>query len=518
MNNNHKTLHAPGEIKPVSRIIHGGYAKRMTPSSFVKLLVDTLANSGHGETPAGNVNLGVKWRDFSLRLIYDYYKTWGIDATSYDNMYHHILGELKYDIHLPDLKLTITPKYNIQQMISWFSTGSLTNEDYMRNTLGVSAMYDPADWLDFTGGVEGFYDYYSYLYQAQYYTDAVGDSARNLFWNGRPEISFTNIALYLQGLYRAKWGMNVTLGGRFENHSQYGSEFAPRFGVTQILGDFHTKLLLSSAFRSPSIGSLSLPFDTLTRSNPQIKPEQTYVQELEAGYRLNKNMFLTANLFNIIMQKPILYIDEGNVWGYQNVNATVGSWGAEAEISLRHEKANVTVNYSFYSNAGKDLMSIISIDPSTGDTITHIPFNVPTDTSNKSFKAGPYLAAPQHKIGIMSNFKVWKGLVIAPSAVIQSTTYGFLHTRLDTTYDSIKTDSITYINSTQQIDSIGPTVLFNLFVTYEDLWVKGLNVSFGVYDIFNSRFPWILGLQWHGCFPSGQRAGVRDQGSLQFPH
>ena len=75
------------------------------------------------ETPMANVNLGLKWRGLALRLIYDFYKTWGIDAYVYDNTYNHFLGEIRYDLPLLGGKLNITPKYNLKKMFSWGGDG-----------------------------------------------------------------------------------------------------------------------------------------------------------------------------------------------------------------------------------------------------------------------------------------------------------------------------------------------------------------------------------------------------------
>jgi outer membrane receptor protein involved in Fe transport len=464
-----------------------------------------MAKDKQAELPSANINLGIKWRDFSGRFIYDFYKTWGVDAAIYDNVYYHWFCELKYDIKLLGDKLIVTPKYNLRKNLAWWGVLDIGNIDYMRNIGNVSFLYTPQDWLKFTGGIEGYYDYYRYIFQGEGYSDAAGDSVDNTFWNKKPDIDFQNIAGFLEATYHAPWGMNVTAGGRGEYHTQYGTAFAPRLGITQIINDLHFKLLLSKAYRTPTIGALVLPFDPSTAEDPQLEPEETWVQELEAGYRINKNMFVTANFFNIILNNSIGYFDimsklGANPWGYKNVEAKTGSWGAECEFSYRQKSVNLTANYSFYSNAGKEAVTVSLLD-STLDTINYsfvydttnrIQFNVPG-------KKGPYLGAPQHKIGLNTSFNIWRNLWIAPTAVLMSTTYGYTSIKFDTVADNPATEyDETNILGTPVLDSIPFTILFNLFITYEDLGVKGLNVSAGVYDLFGAEYPFIQGYNGYG--------------------
>jgi hypothetical protein len=445
------------------------------------------ANDRPTEMPSANINAGINWRDLSMRMIYDYYKTWGIDTWIYDNTYHHFLGELKYNWKLLDGKLTLTPKYNYRNMFSWGGVYDAGNIQYMRNTGSVTALYDPISWLNITGGLEGYYDYNEFILQVTGYTDDAGKPLENLFWNDKPEISFYNLAGFAQGLYRAPWGMNVTLGGRAERHSQYGYAFAPRFGLTQIIKDYHFKLLVSKAFRSPTIGALVLPFDTNTIDNPQLKPEETWVEELEAGWRINKNSFLTVNLFNIDMNKPICYFDLGTVWGYQNQPTTTGTWGVEAEYLFRHSRANVTVNYSFYTNFGKNDIPMI-LDGDTLGTFINVPDTV-----------GPNLAAPQHKFGVNTSFNVWRNLWLSPTMTFMSKTSGYLTVRDEiTTDDSATPEDEYYVAGIQEIGTIKPTALLNFFVTYENI-VKGLTISAGVHDILGTKYPWIQPYNGYGA-------------------
>jgi outer membrane receptor protein involved in Fe transport len=434
-------------------------------------LRDSLSETGHGETPSANVNFGLKWRDLSLRLIYDRYATWGIDAIVYDNLYVHGLGEIRYDWTLLDGKLKIIPKFNFKRMVSWYQLESVSNKLYMRSTGNVSFLADPTAWFNLTGGVEFYYDQYRFLFTQRGMVDMYGDVVDNVFYNGKPEIDFRNSAVFLQGLARLPWGMNLTAGGRYEHHSQYGSAFAPRFGITQIVKDWHFKLLLSKAFRSPSIGALVLPFDQATIDNPRIRPEETYVGEIEAGYRINKHMFVTANVFDIIMTKPICYIDIGDIWGYQNAAARTGSRGIELEYALKANRANVTANYSYYTNKGKDRILMARPDGSV-----FLPFNMPDNE-------GAYIAAPQHKLGLNASVNPWKELFVAPSMVLMSSTPGYTHAVLE------ESDGWTY--PVQVAGEIEPTVLFNLYLTYENLGLHGLTLGAGIYDLFDTRYPFM---------------------------
>lgn len=58
----------------------------------------------------------------------------------------------------------------------------------------------------------------------------------------------------------------VFIGARFDNHSQFGSAFSPRVGVTKLFENWHFKLLYSRAFRAPAIENIN--------TNVDIKPEK----------------------------------------------------------------------------------------------------------------------------------------------------------------------------------------------------------------------------------------------------
>lgn len=460
-------------------------------------LVDDLEQTGRGQVTMGAVNAGIRWKDFSTRFIYDYYKTWGIDSWVYDNSYKHFMGELRYDWKLLDGALTLTPKFNFRKLYSWFSVLSTSQRDYLRLNASVQGVWDVTDWLNISGGADYYHDYFTFLLHDKglvYYgalpldsngavIDSLVEPLDNYFsTTGDTETRFDNIAVYLQGLVKTRH-VNVTLGGRFEHNSVFGSAFAPRAGVTGLFGDFHAKLLFSKAFRSPSIGAL----DLLLYEGDDLKPEATYVTELELGYQFNKFLFATVNLFDMTVVDPIYYFDFGDTWGYLNADITTGSDGIEAEVSMKHKRITASLNYSYYTSVLHDVPELTEVDADGNDVVV-APFSVGDPDA-----AHAYIAAPQHKVALMCYANVWRGLTVAPSFTLVSSTYGYTSFGIDSTADidsSVVPADTTYSSYTYQVEGkVKPTFTMNLVLSYD--FKSGVSVSAGVYDLFNQQYPYL---------------------------
>ena len=65
---------------------------------------------------------------------------------------------------------------------------------------------------------------------------------------------------------------NLELGGRYNNHNKYGSNFTYSFNPSYLInGNVKIFANLSSGFRAPSISELFGPFG----ANPNLKPEKS---------------------------------------------------------------------------------------------------------------------------------------------------------------------------------------------------------------------------------------------------
>ncbi len=112
--------------------------------------------------------------------------------------------------------------------------------------------------------------YVSYSQYGKYASPALGaDTAK------------TNIfSIYASGLLKTKIGFFLELGGRYNNHSLYGSNFTYSFNPSYLLSD-QVKFFvnLSSGFKAPSLYQLFSPY-----GNKGLNPERSV--SLEGGIQL----------------------------------------------------------------------------------------------------------------------------------------------------------------------------------------------------------------------------------------
>lgn len=427
---------------------HYGRAHRSENTFQPFYFVDGNSESGHinyplsgdyGMSHSQNVNASCTWKNLSARFIYDFYKVYGIDEEIYDMSFKTFLGELKYDWNLIPGKLHIKPKYNFRYYIPWYTEGWYENQLIMRNRINISTLFEPHPILTTTGGVEFFNDQVSY------------ENKEILFYNQKNKIQYNNEVIFLEGLLKLK-PVKITVGGRLEHNDQYGFAFAPRAAINQVFGNFHYKLLFSKAFRAPGIGNLEM--------NPQIKPEETYVVELESGYKLHTNMFLKANFFDIRIRNPIYYLQTEDKYDYRNGDR-MGTYGLECEYTIRHPRLNTSINYSYYRTHRGCFDNFLS--------------SMLDNNSN--------LGAPAHKLSVFGSFNLTEKFSISSSVNIYSTTYGFT---------TIRAEPQNYENEVRIVPvegKIEPSALFNAGFNLNNLIIHGLSISSGVTDIFNKKRP-----------------------------
>ncbi len=413
-------------------------------------LLSVPLESQYGSVQSYSFNSALAYKDLSFRFIYDWYKTYAMDLEIYDNSFSTYLGEVKYNWDLLGSRLKITPKYNFKRSVPWYTEGYGGNESILRQTAGISGIFKVNSKLTVTGGLELFRDHawLQYPDSVDYYflkkEDSVITSSNSVFYN--------NYVCFLESALRFK-SVNFTLGGRYQFNDAYGSAFAPRFGFNQVLGNFHYKLLLSKAFRTPDIGNLETGTD--------IKPEETNVAEFETGYKIRKNMFITANLFDITIEKPIHYYEEGDYWDYRN-GEKLGSRGVEVEYMFRHPLLTTVVNYSFYSSRNKSSL----------------------ESYMSKLNGDAHLGAPQHKASFCGSYRINSNLTLSATVNAFSTTYGYLKTKL-------VSDSEGSLSSVPQEGYIPPVAIFGTEITYNNFFVKGLTLSTGVSDFTNKKYPFV---------------------------
>ncbi|MGZ6519914.1 MAG: TonB-dependent receptor plug domain-containing protein, partial [Bacteroidia bacterium] len=111
-------------------------------------------------------------------------------------------------------------------------------------------------------------------------------------------------------------------------------------------------------------------------------------------------------------------------------------------------------NYAFYTVAGK---------PKIPD------YEVPVSNS-------VLLAFPAHKLNLNASFYITKHLNINPALSYMSERYAY--TSIDTLGNPV-------------IEKLKPVLLANCMVTYTDLFINGLDLGLGVYNILDEKIKYI---------------------------
>lgn len=341
----------------------------------------------------------------------------------------------------PKLEITPTVSFKRQTPYSLKDTAWYYDKVFSRFESGVVSTYQPIKQLALTAGFSYYYDLASDF----------GEEGWSGFYNGRNEVSFENLSAFMHGIIKLG-GLNIIAGGRIDKHSQSGFNFSPRLGITGVPGRFHYKLLYSQAFRAPSVENINL--------NQSIDPERTQVIEIETGYKISTNQFITLNLFDITIKDPIVYLyypgsdTEEEYEMYQNYSRT-GTRGFEAEYRMRYETISLSANYAFYCARDKNEVDAYAVT-----------------TPDSSLIETTLKAAPRHKINLYLQWQPFTNLFVTPSASWMSKRYGYIE------------------NSEEQTFSQA-ALLANLFIQYENVLVKGLNAGFGVYNLLNAENTYI---------------------------
>ncbi len=174
-------------------------------------------------------------------------------------------------------------------------------------------------------------------------------------------------AVYLQDEWRLPYGFNLTLGGRYDNYSDFGGTFNPRIGLTwQVTQDATLKLLHGQAFRAPNSRELFDRNNTNTKGNPDLKPEKIKTTEASLNYRITPGIGAGATYFynditNHIVEWPNPTGE--TVYVFENKDGSEIQ-GVELELKAALGRDSyLWGNYSYQHGEDKD----------TGDRLPDIP-------------------------------------------------------------------------------------------------------------------------------------------------
>lgn len=388
------------------------------------------------------LNLGLDYKGFYARYIMDHFETknpilWGDLNLSRGNVPKSFLTDaynLGYNGKInKNLNTHFYYKHKVQ--LPWYQPDfdnqvQLENDwrrEVTREVVGAKFFYAVNERLDFVFGAEN-----------------QNDVSRSLNFNNRggsPDVhghnnsrvaSLNNKAVFAQAQYKADFA-NLTVGLRQDTPDLYDSTLVPRFALTKVMDRFHVKFLHAKAFRAPVIENISL--------NKDIHPELTTTTEVEFGYVKSNNSF-TLNLFNTAIEDIIVYsydTDE-RYFNYDLVSTN----GLEFEYKYISDKHSIKTNVSYYQ---------------LNELQDSAPFETYLDEKST-------FGAPRYKVWLSDAYQLSESFFITPSLVYYKDIYA--KDWKDSSWKETKLDD---------------QMILNLFLNKKDVYVKGLELGFGVRNL-----------------------------------
>lgn len=408
---------------------------------------DRFEMGNYSTTDPAYFNIGAKWKGLSARFVYDDYRIGSYDG--YDALYTKnfrtdfvsYLGDLRYDLKIGDA-ITVTPRIQYKNQTPWRTLdkdpdGPFYDKSAQRVTGGVATSWDASRDLNVLGGVEVYQD------SARLNDLELVGYQGGFGPDGDVSVDYQNVAAYSQVLWDTPV-VGIAVGARYENHSQFGSSFVPRAGLTKVIDRLHLKLLYSNAFRAPGIENINL--------NPDIEPERTTVWEAEAGYKLNERVFASLNVFDITIKDPIVYYydPDSDEELYFNFEQT-GSRGAETEVRYQEAGRYASFAMSFYDAANKNKVPLYAVEG----------------------HPEALLGMPRLKLTARGGAPVRDGLTLNGGVTVLGPRWGYL-----------QGDGA----GGSTLDESDPVLLVDAYLLQKDFLVKKFDLGVGIHNLFDADY------------------------------
>lgn len=397
-----------------------------------------------------NLNFNLNYKGFDFRSIFEkqyLYYSFPINFTSF-------YLQAKYDYQVSeDFNFTVKIDEKIQKPWRFESRGLLPvngelidttyrNHKTTRGTkISASALWEFFENTHFLSGFEFF--------NINVDSDLADGYIEIPLGNNEYDANLNNYVAFGQIMYLPEL-VNLTVGGRIEHSSIWGTYFVPRIALTKIMGSFHIKAMISQAYRNPSGRYF----------NEKIKPEKGMNYELEAGFQITSSNFIVLNLYDIHYKDIITVKPDSSFYDFPYGNLDkIGSRGIELEYKMIKNRFNLGFNLSYY-------------------TIT--------ENTLELFKAyqddDDILGFPSLKINSFAGIKFSENVSINPSITYIGSRYGYIKGFFPTSQN----EQMRHI-----LKKFDPTFIVNLNFRTKDIFTPGLQLDLGVNNLLNSNYEYI---------------------------
>lgn len=157
------------------------------------------------------------------------------------------------------------------------------------------------------------------------------------------KVNYTNTDQYINVVYVSESGLNLNVGARLNNHSEYGSHLVyslnPSYSVSVNAGYAKVFGSYATSFIAPNLSQLFGFFG----ANPNLEPEENKTIEGGLEFNTKKGFRINGVYFNRKEDNTIIYTS-----GYQNATSNATVHGFEAEVELKATKdLTISANYTF---------------------------------------------------------------------------------------------------------------------------------------------------------------------------
>jgi outer membrane receptor for ferrienterochelin and colicins len=344
--------------------------------------------------------------------------------------------ELKYD-HTFENQLNVQSRlsYNNYRFKGYLPTTgssftSLVDSEWWRYEIEASKLMWEDHHITFGG------QYQDNFRQYQTFFDSQGNTLSN------KNVQTYQWALFVQDDYSITDQLSLNAGVRFDYYSIFGSTINPRAGLIYSPWQSTTfKLLYGQAFRAPNQNELNNNIPGTVVANPNLQPEKLDTLEFIIEHYFTRQLRAEFNVFHTNIKDNITLSSIGGGLAKNQNNRDVESIGFEAQI-----------------------------ENSWGDGFQGRLSYSWQDTTNKNTSAR-LTNSPEHMVKLNLIAPLWQDKVFV----------GF-----ETQFMSSRKTPAKDVNGNKG-GRVGDYVISNLTV-YTQNWVKGLELSAGVYNLFDQRY------------------------------
>ena len=317
-----------------------------------------LASAGHQNTDGLSAAIGTEKDAYSrldgnFKLGYQFSKRFNLTASAF---YTKMKGDFDNGFPIEDADFSFTSEQS--------RFGLASTYDYDQGSIHFNFAFNQIDRA-IASNFPTSYDsesivldvYNKYNFNNTFYTIVGLNVIDNATFFTEDESS-TTIDPYVNAVYVSDFGLNLNIGARLNNHSEYGSNFIYNLNPSYVIStqNGYVKFLgsYSTSFIAPNLSQLFGPFG----ANPDLDPEEDTTIEGGFEYKVSDVFRLSALYFDRTEAKFIDYVTinpDTFESQYRNLENDINFNGVEVEVAaVLLPDVDLAANYT-YTNAESGL-------------------------------------------------------------------------------------------------------------------------------------------------------------------